>query len=151
MEPEVVELTDGKLLMIVRTQLGRIATSVSADGGDHWSPPAAFSVSAPESPSTIRQIPATGDLLLVWNDTFTASASHGGKRTPLSTAISSDSGQTWQHRRNLEDRPDEGYAYTSVTFHRDRVLVTYYVSNEKSGQFSIRFRSLPVSGLYGGQ
>src|SRR5207253_1824799 len=29
MEPEVVELEHGKLLMIVRTQLGRIATSLS--------------------------------------------------------------------------------------------------------------------------
>jgi sialidase-1 len=148
MEPEVVELDGDKLLMIVRTQLGRIATSVSSDGGDHWSSPGALSVSSPESPATIRRVPATGDLLLVWNDTFTAGAGHGGKRTPLTTAISVDGGQTWKHPRKLEDKTNEGYAYTSVTFHRDRVLLTYYVSDEKSGRISSRFRSLPVSWLY---
>lgn len=37
MEPEVVELASGRLLMIVRTQLGHIATSLSTDGGEHWS------------------------------------------------------------------------------------------------------------------
>jgi sialidase-1 len=148
MEPEIVELTDGKLLMIVRTQLGRIATSNSTDGGDHWASPSELSVPSPESPATIRRIPATGDLLLVWNNTFKATEGHGGKRTPLTTAVSSDEGRTWRHHRNLEDRTDEGYAYTSATFHRDRLLLTYYVSDLNSGQIASRFRSLPVSRLY---
>jgi sialidase-1 len=148
MEPEVVELASGKLLMIVRTQLGKIVTSLSADGGDHWFAPAELSVQSPESPATIRRIPVTGDLLLVWNNTYTAGANHGGKRTPLSTAISSDEGQTWRHIRNLEDRADEGYAYTSITFHLDRVLMSYYVADSKTGRWSSRFRSLPVSWLY---
>jgi sialidase-1 len=147
MEPEVVELNDGKLLMIIRTQHGRIATSVSPDGGDHWASPGEFSVQAPESPATIRRIPATGDLLLVWNNTFTAKANHGGKRTPLTAAISADDGKTWQHVQNLETDPDEGYAYTSITFHRDRVLLSYYVADGK-GRISSRFRSLPVRSLY---
>jgi sialidase-1 len=148
MEPEVVELDGGKLLMIVRTQVGRIATSVSTDGGDHWSAPGELPVNSPESPATIRRVPATGDLLLIWNNTHQAGAGHGGKRTPLTTAISSDDGRTWRHIRNLEERPDEAYAYTSVTFHRDRVLFTYYVADDKSGRLSSRFRSLPVSWLY---
>jgi sialidase-1 len=141
MEPEVVELADATLLMIIRTQQGRIATSVSSDGGERWSAPAELPVQSPESPATIRRIPATGDLLLVWNNTYTAGAGHGGKRTPLTTAISTDGGRTWLHQRNLEDRADQGYAYTSVTFHRDRVLLTYYVAAEKSGHISSRFRS----------
>jgi sialidase-1 len=149
MEPDVVELAGGKLLMIVRTQVGRIATSFSTDGGDHWSSPAELSVQSPESPATIRRIPATGDLLLVWNNGYTAGVGHGGKRTPLTTAVSSDDGQTWRHLRNLEDSGDEGYAYTSVTFHRDRVLMSYYVADDKTGRISSRFRSLPVSWLYG--
>src|SRR5262249_53022576 len=133
---------------IVRTQLGKIATSLSVDGGDHWSAPAALSVQSPESPATIRRIPATGDLLLIWNNTYAAGTNHGGKRTPLAAAISSDDGQTWRHVRNLEDRADEGYAYTSITFHRDRVLLSYYVADSKTGRWSSRFRSLPVSWLY---
>jgi sialidase-1 len=148
MEPEVVELAGGKLLMIIRTQLGRIATSVSTDGGDHWSGPGQLSVPSPESPATIRRIPATGDLLLVWNNTFTAVAGHGGKRTPLTAAISTDDGQTWQHAQNLENDPDQGYAYTSITFYRERALLSYYVAEAKTGRISSRFRSLPVRWFY---
>ncbi len=144
----MVELADGKLLMIVRTQLGYIGTSTSTDGGDHWSEPAKLPVPAPESPATIRTIPATGDLLLVWNNNFAAGKGHGGKRTPLSTAISSDGGQTWKHTRNLETDPNEGYAYTSVLFHKDRVLLSYYVGKIGEGPLSSRFRSLPVRWLY---
>lgn len=148
MEPEVVELAPNHLLMIVRTQTGKIATSQSTDGGNQWSDPAELPVQSPESPATIRKIPATGDLLLVWNNTFKAGENHGGKRTPLTTAVSSDAGQTWRLVNNLESEPAQGYAYTSVTFHRDRVLFTYYISDNQSGRISSRFRSLPVSWLY---
>jgi sialidase-1 len=148
MEPEVVELADGKLLMIVRTQLGHIATSTSDDGGDHWSAPGKFPLEAPEAPATIRTIPATGDLLLIWNNTFDKSQGHGGERTPLTSAISSDGGKTWQHVRNLATSRDHAYAYTSVLFHKDRVLLSYYVSDNKSGRISSRFRSLPVRWFY---
>ena len=105
-------------------------------------------VQSPESPATIRRIPATGDLLLVWNNAFTAGANHGGKRTPLTAAISSDDGQTWKHIRNLETDPDQGYAYTSITFHRDRALLSYYVSDRKTNHISSRFRSLPIRWFY---
>ncbi len=146
MEPEVVELASGKLLMIVRTQAGHIATSVSADGGDHWSESKKLPLAAPESPATIRRIPATGDLLLVWNNTFTPGAGHGGARTPLTAAVSFDDGRTWRHVKNLESDASEGYAYTSVLFVKDRVLLSYYIST--AGRISSRFRSLPVSWLY---
>jgi sialidase-1 len=148
MEPEVVELSGEKLLLIIRTQLGKIATSISSDGGDHWSEPAYLSVKAPEAPATIRRIPATGDLLLIWNNTYQPGTSHGGRRSPLTAAVSSDEGQTWQHVRDLETAADQAYAYTSVLFVRDRVLLSYYVADAKTGRLSSRFRSVPVSWLY---
>jgi sialidase-1 len=148
MEPEVIELSGGKLLMIVRTQTGKIATSISTDGGNQWSEPGELPVQSPESPATIRRIPATGDLLLIWNNTHVAGANHGGARTPLTAAISSDEGRTWDHFRKLEDRADEGYAYTGITFYRDRALLSYYVAHPKEGRISSRFRSLPVSWFY---
>ena len=147
MEPEVIELADGKLMMIVRTQLGVIATSISTDGGNEWGEPSQLSVKAPESPATIRRIPATGDLLLVWNNNYTPGAGHSGKRTPLTAAVSSDEGKTWKNLRNLEEHADEAYAYTSILFVRDRVLLSYYVG-QPGGRISSRFRSLPVSWLY---
>jgi sialidase-1 len=81
MEPGLVELAGGKLLMIVRTQQGYIGTSLSEDGGDHWSKPSQLSVEAPESPATIGAVPGTGDLLLIWNKNYQPGAGHGGKRT----------------------------------------------------------------------
>jgi sialidase-1 len=148
MEPEVVELADGTLLMIVRTQLGHVATAVSKDGGDHWGEPGRLPLKAPEAPATFRRIPATGDLLLVWNNTFEPGAGHGGKRTPLTAAVSSDGGRTWGHVRDLEADGDFAFAYTSVAFVRDRVALTYSVEEPKTGRVSSRFRSLPVAWLY---
>jgi len=149
MEPEVIELADGRVLMITRTQLGYIAASYSKDGGDTWSEPVDWNVKAPEAPSTLRRIPATGDLLLIWNHTYKAGAGHGGKRTPLTAAISSDEGKTWKHFRNLETRTDQTYAYTSLTFDSGRAHLSYWVSNDnKSGQYSTRYRSLPVGWFY---
>jgi len=70
MEPEVLELDDGRLLMILRTQLGHIAVSCSRDQGMTWTPAKSWNVRAPEAPATVRRIPSTGDLVLIWNDVF---------------------------------------------------------------------------------
>jgi sialidase-1 len=146
MEPEVVELADGRVLMLLRTQLGYIGKSYSADGGETWSDMTSLGVQAPESPATVRRIPSTGDLLLVWNNTYSPGAGHGGKRTPLTAAISADEGETWNVVGNLAEDPERTYAYTSLTFVRDRAVLSYW--EEEGGRFSCRFRSLPVSWFY---
>ncbi len=147
MEPEVIELNDGRVMMIVRTQLGIIGKSYSEDGGDTWSEMSSLGVQAPEAPATLRRVPATGDLLLIWNNTYKEGAGHGGRRTPLTAALSHDEGQTWDHTRNLESNPEQTFSYTSLTFVRDRTVMSYWVSGE-AGRYSSRFRSLPVSWFY---
>ena len=144
MEPEVVELTDGRVLMIVRTQLGYIGKSYSSDGGETWSKLQSLKVRAPEAPSTLRRIPSTGALVLVWNDAYTPGAGHGGKRTPLTVAISQDDGMTWKTVGNLESDPRKTFAYTSLTFVGERAMLSYWESGT-SGTYSCRFRSIPVS------
>jgi len=148
MEPEVIELKDGRLMMIIRTQLGQIATSISEDGGETWSAADKLDVVAPEAPATIRRIPATGDLLLIWNNVHDAAAGHGGARTPLNTAISTDEGQTWRNVKVLEPDLQRTYSYTSVLFVRNRFLLTYWDNPRNADTYSARFRSLPVSWLY---
>ena len=148
MEPEVLELNDGRVLMIVRTQLGEIYASFSNDRGESWSPAKPWGVRSPESPATLRRIPATGDLLLVWNPVYDAGAGHGGKRTPLVAAVSTDEGRTWSAPRTLEDRTDQEYAYTSLAFFEHRVLLSYYVADNSTGRISTRFRSLPLNWFY---
>jgi sialidase-1 len=148
MEPEVLELDDGRVLMIVRTQLGEIYASFSDDRGESWSAAKPWSIRSPESPATLRRVPATGDLLLVWNPMYDAGAGHGGKRTPLVAAFSTNEGQTWSAPRTLEDRTDQEYAYTSLTFFERRVLLSYYVADDSTGRISTRFRSLPLNWFY---
>ncbi|WP_417849508.1 exo-alpha-sialidase [Thalassoglobus sp.] len=147
MEPEVIELKDGRVMMIIRTQLGTISTSFSEDGGNHWSEPSHLEgIIAPEAPSTIRRIPSTGDLLLVWNNTFKDGEGHGGKRTPLTAAISSDEGKTWKHVKNLESNLDQTYSYISLIFVRNRAVMSHWVG--EGGKLSSQYRSLPVSWFY---
>ncbi|MCZ6793386.1 MAG: sialidase family protein [Planctomycetota bacterium] len=149
MEPGVVELRDGRLLMILRTQLGRIWASHSADRGESWSEATPWSVESPEAPATLGRIPSTGDLLLIWNPTHVPGAGHGGRRTPLAAAVSADEGRTWMRPRLLESSAESTYAYTSLVFHGERALMSYYVRDEKNGAISSRFRSLPVTWFYG--
>ncbi|WP_232098597.1 exo-alpha-sialidase [Gimesia aquarii] len=147
MEPEVCELKNGNVLMIFRTQSGHIGSSVSEDGGEIWDKPGSWGVRAPEAPATLRRIPSTGDLMLIWNDHFKAGAGHGGKRTPLTVAISSDEGKTWKFKKNLENNPDHEYSYISLMFHQGRAIMGYYVSYEKN-VISSRFRSVPLAWFY---
>lgn len=148
MEPEVVELLDGRVLMIMRTQLGSIAASFSADRGDTWSATKPLPLKAPEAPATLRRIPATGDLLLIWNNHFQPGAGHGGRRTPLTAAISDDEGKTWRVAGNLESDPQRTYSYPSLIFVADRAIMTYWERGMPRNRLSNRFRSLPLSWFY---
>ena len=148
MEPEVLEMNDGRVLMIIRTQLGHIAAAWSEDGGETWSAASDWVVRAPEAPATLRRIPSTGDLMLIWNDTYADGEGHGGKRTPLTVAISKDEGKTWEHKKNLEESKAHTFAYISATFDSGRALLTYYVCEEATGRISSRFRSFPIAWLY---
>lgn len=148
MEPEVIELKDGHLLMHIRTQLGHIAFSESTDGGETWTEAKSWGVAAPEAPSTLRRIPSTGDLLLIWNNSVQEGEGHGGLRTPLAAAVSSDEGKTWSKPILLESNLQQTYAYTSLIFHHGRALLTYYVAPPTWNPLSSRFRSVPIGRFY---
>ena len=130
-EPGVVELRDNRVLMFIRTQLGSQYLSWSSDGGDTWSEPKASKILSPLSPASVKRIPKTGDLLIVWNDhtrvdpSFRATETSGGKRTPLSVAISRDEGNTWINTQNLLDDPEGWYCYTAIHFSGPRVLLAF--------------------------
>lgn len=149
MEPEVIERKDGSVLMLMRTQTGRNYASISRDGGDTWDGAEPFGPAAPEAPSTLRRIPATGDWLMIFNPVTQEGADHGGKRTPLSASVSNDEGRTWSEVRHIETRADLTYAYTSLIFVEDRALMSYYVYDEAARRLSTRFRSVPLTWFYG--
>jgi len=113
MEPHVEELSDRSVLMVMRTQLGAVYKAASKDGGKTWSKGDSLGVEAPESCPELIKIPSTGDLLLIWNASKYDPkwASHFGKRTPLSAAVSKDDGKTWSKPRHLET--DAGWAFSN--------------------------------------
>ena len=148
MEPEVLELKDGRVLMIVRTQMSEIYASYSDDGGVTWGEAKPWGVQSPESPATLRRIPTTGDLMLIWNPNVQSGAGHGGLRTPLAVAISKDDGKTWVLQKYLEDRTDQTYAYTSLIFNADRALISYYVNEIEDKTYFSRFKSVPLDWFY---
>src|SRR5262245_19132905 len=113
MEPHVEETKGKRLLMVMRTQLGAVYRAESPDGGKTWSKATSLGVEAPESCPELIKIPATGDLLLIWNAAKYDPkwASHFGKRTPLSAGISKDGGKTWSKPRHIETDP--GWAFSN--------------------------------------
>lgn len=122
-EPTIVELTDGRLLCLLRNTNRRQYQSISEDGGVHWSKPTPTVLTSPEAPALVKRIPTTGDLLVLWNNVASKS---NWPRTPLSAAVSTDEGKSWKHVKDVDDRSDRDAAYPSVTFVGDEALVAYY-------------------------
>ena len=123
-EPICVELKDGRVWMLARTQTGYQHESFSRDGGDTWSPmePARFVSS--NSPGALLRL-RDGRLVLVWNNCM--SPSHEGQiltsydRQILAAAISADDGQTWSGYREI------------ARIHSDTRAVSYPFLTETQG------------------
>ena len=143
-EPGVIECADGSLWMYIRTDKGYIYESRSSDDGESWSLPEPTDLVAPLSPSSAKRLPGSDDILMIYNDRshvpFKPNRDYGGVlehnqeysrlfnwRTPLSSAVSSDGGRTWHHHKTVETDETLGYAYTSITFHKDLTLLSYHL------------------------
>ena len=149
-EPGVVELKDGRIMMIIRAGGGFQQLSYSNDKGQTWSQIEASKLHSPVSPATIARIPKTGDLLVVWNNNDGTNPAIKGKRTPLTVAISKDEGKTWQHVRNIETDPDGWYCYIAIHFTKKDVLLGYCAgSQQKKTHLSVaRINRLNLAALY---
>lgn len=130
-EPGVVELKDGKIMMIIRTSAGVQYKSYSTDKGASWSAAIPTNIQSPLSPATIQRMPSTGDLLMVWNNNDGSVAAIKGKRTPMSIAVSKDDGVSWSSIKNLEDDPDGWYCYFSLHFTGKHVLLGYCAGSQQ--------------------
>lgn len=119
-EPGLVELKNGNIFMFIRADAGVQYASYSSDQGRTWSMAEPTHVQSPLSPASIARIPATGDLVMVWNNN-----GENQKRTPLNIAISKDEGKTWQHIKTLEDDPAGVFCYTAIHFSGKDVLLAY--------------------------
>ena len=132
-EPGVIELKDGRLMMLARTDQGCQFRSYSEDGGMTWSPAAPSGIASPVSPATFERIPTTGDIVMLWNNHQNIAEGLKGKRTPFTAAISRDDGKTWEHVKNLEDDPHGWYCYTAMEFVGDCVLLGHCAGDRRTG------------------
>ena len=148
-EPGVIELADGRLMMLMRSTAGYQFRSYSSDAGVTWTDAELTDIRSPCSPSTLRRIPSTGDILMVWNDHSGDWAKFDQKRTPLTTAISRDEGETWENVKVLDDDPNGHYCYTSALFVDDRVILSYCAGDRRTGGLNLtQVTNVEVGWLY---
>ncbi|HPT99347.1 MAG TPA: sialidase family protein, partial [Armatimonadota bacterium] len=148
-EPGIVELRDGRVMMLCRTDQGCQMRSWSSDGGESWTPPERTELLSPVSPATVKRIPKTGDLLLVWNDHRDIDPALQGKRTPLRAAISRDEGVSWENAKTLEEDPEGWFCYTAMEFVGDQVLLAYCATTTGLPHLSrTQITRFPVEWLY---
>lgn len=152
MEPGVVAIDEKQVLMVIRTRVGCQYFSESKDRGETWSTPKPSEIFSPEAPATLAKIPATGDLLLIWDDHAGQPLEYRRKqppmRYPLAIAISRDRGRTWEKKKILERQADHGYCYTAVAFDGRRVLLAYCAHKSPWGLQTTQISSFQLEDLY---
>lgn len=101
-EPVVLELKDGRVWMLIRTQMGRFHESFSADGAE-WSRPQPMDLLSSDSPAGLIRL-KDGRILLIWNNCLRFPYAYGGRQV-LHAAVSEDEGRTWHGYREVARDP----------------------------------------------
>ena len=108
MEPTVMELRDGRILMLIRSNLGRFWQAFSGDGGRYWRTVMPSGIDASTAPGFLLRL-HSGRVALVWNRVGPESGEAWQKkdcplhaeipcswfREELSIAFSDDDCATW--------------------------------------------------------
>ena len=128
-EPAVMELKNGDIYMLIRTNAGVQYSSVSKDKGETWSTCMPTKLKSPTAPATIARIPSTGDLLVVWDDNGVDQ-----KRNPLNIAVSKDETVSWTNIKSLENDPGGRFCYTAIHFTGKHVLLGYTAGSHEKGK-----------------
>ncbi len=117
-EHMIVELNDGRLMMLIRTMYG-IGVSYSYDRGKTWSEVVDSKIKGPVSRFYISRL-KSGKLLLINHYDFK-------ERNNLTALLSDDDGKTWKWKLLLDERNDVSYpdakeqnGYIYITYDRER-------------------------------
>ncbi len=150
-EPGVVQRPDGSVYGWFRTDQGAQYDSVSKDNGVTWSAPRPTELKSPLSPASIKRVPGTDTLMVVFNDHSgnVPRPAKANQRAPLAIAFSTDGANTWGPSQLIEEDLTGWYCYTAVHFTEDAVLLAYVAGNEKIGRLSrLRLRRIPFAALH---
>lgn len=110
-EPKVVELADGRLVLFSREKWqGWIWRSESADGGETWSPIERTDIPNPSSKFRLLRA-SDGRIFLLHNPVSIQADSKWGRRSPLSLWISDDDLRTWRTKIDLVSDTERNLNY----------------------------------------
>lgn len=105
MEPQVVELSDGHIVMLLRSRgEGVLLRSISRDGGETWSALERTSIPNPSSKANILRH-SDGRIFLL-NNPSSDRSNLMSARTPLSLWVSEDDMATWSRKIDLVTKQD---------------------------------------------
>jgi sialidase-1 len=127
-ESTVVELNDGRLLLLIRTNLMQFWQATSEDQGSSWRSLGPSGIAASSAPGLLTRL-ASGRLMLAWNrpypegkDSYPMRGGDGlwsampvsNHRGEMSIAFSDDDAATWSSPVVLARTPDGNIAYPRV-------------------------------------
>jgi predicted neuraminidase len=128
-QPSILHYNDGRLQMLARSRENYVISSWSGDKGETWSAPEPTFLPNPNSGTDAVTL-QNGLQLIVYNHSYKRADRWGGKRTPLSVALSLD-GRVWETILHLEEEPGE-FSYPAVIQGEDgTVHITYTWNREK--------------------
>jgi sialidase-1 len=124
-EPHVVELKDGRVMMLMRNYSHLVGRAHSTDGGHSWSK-GELVKNLPLPPHetsaiNVKRIPSTSDLLLL--RCTGGPAERPKRRTPFASVISRDDGRTWVNERVILSDPQDDYGYPCLEFMDDIAII----------------------------
>ncbi|HEC42965.1 MAG TPA: exo-alpha-sialidase [Bacteroides sp.] len=146
-EPNLVQLGNGNILMLIRTQNGWLYQSVSEDDGETWSEgvPSIFHTS--NSPANLLKLP-DGRIAITWCNTGDPHINTFGRiytnRDVLHMAISDDDGRSWKGFRevfrvptrndqNNIKRSDSGSSYPNTAYTGEKKIILVTGQGEEAG------------------
>ena len=134
-------------MFLMRTRLGKIYAAESADGGETVSESYDTGLDSPAAPCSVARVPATGDVVLVWNNAKPDEPGSGRPRTPLTAAVSRDDGRTWSNFKDIEPDASRSYMYPVIVFDGDTALVLYSEGGYDGGPVTWNNTSLKLARI----
>ncbi len=145
-EPIALELKDGRVWLLLRTQLGRLFESFSKDGSV-WTKPRPTSIISSDSPPSLTRL-KDGRVVLLWNNALRFAYAQGGRHI-MHGAISEDDGKTWRGYREVASNPfinepppssgDHGVSYIIPVATKDGEIIAPVSVGGPEGVLLMRF------------
>jgi flavin-dependent dehydrogenase len=139
-EPCVIELMDGRLMILARGGLGVLLKSYSSDGGATWSRGVRTTLHSPCSSLTLHRLPDSR-LIVFYNHATPYNPGDFFPRNPLCYAVSADEGDTWSPPTIIDDhgvsdgnegKPSLQIVYPGAAFLKEGMLLFYSRSVTKN-------------------